>query len=78
LGEDFRVDRLGIAPGALDDPSFELLAALGFARAELDTANSFCCGAMTLEGAPYLKPETSGGVRVRQPVWPHWQARSVG
>src|SRR4029077_9487907 len=57
LGEDFCVDRLGIAPGALDDPSFELLAALGFARAEIDAANSFCCGAMTLEGAPYLKPE---------------------
>ena len=57
LGEDFCVERLGIAPGALDDPSFELLAALGFARAEIDAANSFCCGAMTLEGAPHLKPE---------------------
>jgi ribonucleoside-diphosphate reductase alpha chain len=29
----------------------------GFARAEIDAANNFCCGAMTLEGAPYLKPE---------------------
>src|SRR6266436_5646987 len=57
LGEDFCVERLGIAPGALDDPGFELLAALGFARAEIDAANSFCCGAMTLEGAPHLKPE---------------------
>jgi ribonucleoside-diphosphate reductase alpha chain len=57
LSEDFCVERLGIAPGALDDPSFELLAALGFARAEIDAANSFCCGAMTLEGAPHLKPE---------------------
>jgi ribonucleoside-diphosphate reductase alpha chain len=33
------------------------LAALGFARAEIDAANSFCCGAMTLEGVPHLKPE---------------------
>jgi ribonucleoside-diphosphate reductase alpha chain len=33
------------------------LAALGFARAEIDAADSFCCGAMTLEGAPHLKPE---------------------
>jgi ribonucleoside-diphosphate reductase alpha chain len=57
LGEDFCVEKLGIAPGALDDPAFELLAALGFARAEIDAANSFCCGAMTLEGAPHLKPE---------------------
>src|SRR5204863_9637168 len=23
----------------------------------IDTANNYCCGAMTLEGAPYLKPE---------------------
>jgi ribonucleoside-diphosphate reductase alpha chain len=57
LGESFCVERLGIAPGALDDPAFELLAALGFARAEIDAANSWCCGAMTLEGAPHLKPE---------------------
>src|SRR2546430_7286333 len=57
LGEAFCVDSLGVAPGALDDPGFELLAALGFARAEIDAANSWCCGAMTLEGAPHLKPE---------------------
>ncbi|HEX3412918.1 MAG TPA: adenosylcobalamin-dependent ribonucleoside-diphosphate reductase [Stellaceae bacterium] len=57
LGEAFCIDSLGIAPGALDDPSFELLATLGFARAEIDAANSWCCGAMTLEGAPHLKPE---------------------
>jgi len=57
LGEAFCIDSLGIAPGALDDPGFELLAALGFARPEIDAANSWCCGAMTLEGAPHLKPE---------------------
>src|SRR5215831_862691 len=57
LGEGFCIDSLGIAPGALDDPGFELLAALGFARAEIDAANSWCCGAMSLEGAPHLKPE---------------------
>ena len=42
---------------ALDDPGFDLLAALGFTRAEIDAANTCCCGAMTLEGAPHLKPE---------------------
>src|SRR5262252_5264088 len=57
LGEDFLIEGLGIAPGALDDPAFDLLAALGFARAEIDAANTFCCGAMTLEGAPLLKPQ---------------------
>ena len=58
LGEEFCIGGLGIAPGTLDDPAFDLLAALGFARAEIDAANSFCCGAMTLEGAPhFLRPE---------------------
>ena len=57
LGEEFCIEGLGIAPGALDDPAFDLLAALGFARAEIDAANAYCCGAMTLEGAPHLKPE---------------------
>ncbi|HKM72597.1 MAG TPA: adenosylcobalamin-dependent ribonucleoside-diphosphate reductase, partial [Stellaceae bacterium] len=57
LGEEFCIERLGIAPGALEDPGFELLAALGFTRAEIDAANSYCCGAMTLEGAPHLKAE---------------------
>ena len=32
LGEDVRVDRLGIAPGALDDPAFELLRAVVLRR----------------------------------------------
>src|SRR5436305_8491961 len=57
LGEEFCLERLGIAPAALADPGFELLAALGFSRAEIEAANTYCCGAMTLEGAPYLKPE---------------------
>ncbi|MBV9862929.1 MAG: vitamin B12-dependent ribonucleotide reductase [Alphaproteobacteria bacterium] len=57
LGEAFCSERLGVAPAALDDPAFDLLAALGFRRAEVDAANAYCCGAMTLEGAPHLKPE---------------------
>jgi ribonucleoside-diphosphate reductase alpha chain len=57
LGEEFCIGGLGIAPGALDDPAFDLLAAIGFARAEIDAANSYCCGAMTLEGAPHLRPD---------------------
>jgi ribonucleoside-diphosphate reductase alpha chain len=57
LGETFCTERLGIMPAALDDPDFDLLAALGFGRAEIDAANTWCCGAMTLEGAPHLKPE---------------------
>ncbi|HEX3864703.1 MAG TPA: vitamin B12-dependent ribonucleotide reductase [Stellaceae bacterium] len=57
LGEAFCTDTLGIAPERLADAGFDLLAALGFTRAETDAANTYCCGAMTLEGAPNLKPE---------------------
>jgi ribonucleoside-diphosphate reductase alpha chain len=37
--------------------TFDLLGALGFAKAEVEAANVYCCGAMTLEGAPGLKDE---------------------
>ena len=57
LGEAFCVDRLGIAAERLDDASFCLLTALGFDRAAIEAANTYVCGAMTLEGAPGLAPE---------------------
>ncbi|HEX3537889.1 MAG TPA: vitamin B12-dependent ribonucleotide reductase, partial [Stellaceae bacterium] len=57
LGEAFCTEQLGVAPAALADPAFDLLSALGYSRAEIEAANTYCCGAMTLEGAPNLKAE---------------------
>jgi ribonucleoside-diphosphate reductase alpha chain len=57
LGEDFCIETLGLDPGKLDAPGFDLLSAIGFDRAAIDTANTYVTGAMTLEGAPGLKPE---------------------
>src|SRR2546429_107508 len=57
LGEAFCTERLGIAPAAFADWGFALLMTLGFSRAEIEAANTYCCGAMPLEGAPQLKPE---------------------
>jgi ribonucleoside-diphosphate reductase alpha chain len=57
LGEEFCVQALGVAPSLLQAPGFDLLTALGFSRPEIEAANTWCCGAMTLEGAPHLKPE---------------------
>jgi ribonucleoside-diphosphate reductase alpha chain len=57
LGEALLTEGLGIAPETPADPGFDLLAALGFSRAEIDAANTWCCGAMTLEGAPRLQAE---------------------
>jgi ribonucleoside-diphosphate reductase alpha chain len=50
LGSAFCSDVLGIDP---DAP--ELLLALGFTRAQIDAANAYACGTMSIEGAPELK-----------------------
>ncbi|WP_422050348.1 vitamin B12-dependent ribonucleotide reductase [Shimia sp.] len=57
LGEEFCTNALGIPAEKLNDPSFELLAHLGFTKADIEAANDHVCGTMTLEGAPHLKEE---------------------
>ncbi len=54
LGEAFCVEDLGIDAKRLDAPDFDLLAEIGYSRSEIEGANEYCCGAMTLEGAPGL------------------------
>jgi ribonucleoside-diphosphate reductase alpha chain len=56
LGEEFCRDKLGISAEDLALPTFDLLAALGFSKREIEAANIHVCGAMTVEGAPHLKP----------------------
>ncbi len=57
LGDDFCKEVLGFSDSELDDVAFDMLAALGFTRAQIEEANLYVCGAMTLEGAPHLRPE---------------------
>ncbi|HTV71010.1 MAG TPA: vitamin B12-dependent ribonucleotide reductase [Rhizobiaceae bacterium] len=57
VGEDFAKTALGFTDEQLNDFSFDMLAALGFTRREIEAANIHVCGAMTLEGAPFLKQE---------------------
>ncbi len=57
LGEEFCQGTLGIPAEKLTDPTFDLLRHLGFTKAQIDAANDHVCGTMTLEGAPFLKPE---------------------
>ncbi len=57
LGAEFLSTELGVDDEDLAAPSFDLLAHLGFTRREIDAANIHVCGAMTVEGAPHLKPE---------------------
>ncbi|WP_462249844.1 vitamin B12-dependent ribonucleotide reductase, partial [Ferruginibacter sp.] len=56
LGEDC-FQRLGFKPEQYNDFGWSLLEALGFTDEEIDIANIYICGTMTVEGAPYLKDE---------------------
>ncbi|RMD94819.1 MAG: vitamin B12-dependent ribonucleotide reductase [Calditrichaeota bacterium] len=57
LGRDFCKNSLGFRDEQLDDPQFDMLAALGFSKEQVQEANDYICGTMTIEGAPHLKPE---------------------
>ena len=57
LGAEFLRDELGVDVADLASPTFDLLSHLGFTRREIEAANIHVCGAMTVEGAPHLKPE---------------------
>ncbi|TIV89970.1 MAG: hypothetical protein E5V74_30705, partial [Mesorhizobium sp.] len=50
-------ETLGFTDEQLGDISFEMLPALGFSKKDIDAANIHVCGAMTLEGAPFLKDQ---------------------
>ena len=57
LGAEFCTEVLGLDAEAVDGADFDMLKALGFAKPDVEAANLYVCGAMTLEGAPHLKPE---------------------
>ena len=57
LGEDFLKAALHVPAEQLALPTFDLLTHLGFGKREVEAANIHVCGAMTVEGAPHLKPE---------------------
>ncbi len=51
------LERLGFTADQYGDWNFSLLEALGFTEAQIDAANDYVCGTMTIEGAPFLKTE---------------------
>ena len=55
LGDDFLVEHLGFGKDAIDAWDFDLLSELGFTKTQVEAANEYCCGTMTLEGAPGLQ-----------------------
>jgi ribonucleoside-diphosphate reductase alpha chain len=49
--------RLGFSEDEYTSFDFDLLAALGFTRSQVEEANRVVCGAQTIEGAPHLADE---------------------
>jgi ribonucleoside-diphosphate reductase alpha chain len=56
LGEDC-LKRLGFKAEDYNNFEWSLLEALGFSDEQIEEANIYICGTMTVEGAPYLKDE---------------------
>jgi ribonucleoside-diphosphate reductase alpha chain len=54
---DACLTRLGFKEEVFADWSFNLLESLGFTEDQIDAANDYVCGTMTVEGAPALKEE---------------------
>ena len=57
FGDEFCKNVLNLSENQLNDINFNMLSELGFSENEIEQANTFICGAMTLEGAPELKDE---------------------
>ncbi len=56
LGEE-AMKRAGFSEAQYNDPKFNMLKALGFTDKEIEEANDYTCGTMTIEGAPHLQKE---------------------
>lgn len=56
LGEEF-LKKIGFTEEQLNNPMLNVLEALGFSKKEIEEAEKYVCGTMTLEGAPGLKEE---------------------
>ena len=56
VGEEF-CHSLGFTEADLNDPNFDMLISLGATLEDVETANDYVCGTMTIEGAPHLKDE---------------------
>ena len=57
IGEEFLRTVLRIPEEKLRQSDFDLLTYLGFTREQIEAAEAYVCGTMTIEGAPHLKEE---------------------
>ena len=57
LGERFLRGTLGFTSEQIGQSGYATLRDLGFSDEDIHAANLYCCGTMTVEGAPHLNPE---------------------
>jgi len=57
VGEELLEKKLGLDPANYNKPGFQLLRYLGFTQEQIEQADRYACGTMTVEGAPHLKGE---------------------
>ena len=55
VGDEYIRTKLKISDDVLNGSDFNLLQELGFSKQQIEQANTHCCGAMTVEGAPHLQ-----------------------
>jgi ribonucleoside-diphosphate reductase alpha chain len=85
LGEEC-LQRLGFKPAQYYNFEWSLLQALGFSEDEIEAANDYVCGTMTVEGAPFLKEEhlavfdcaNRNGKRGQRYIHAHGHIRMMG
>ncbi|MBU0745053.1 MAG: vitamin B12-dependent ribonucleotide reductase [Gammaproteobacteria bacterium] len=57
LGKESLEGLIDASETKLSDPKFNLLMGLGFTSEQIEEANRYICGSMTIEGAPHLLDE---------------------
>jgi ribonucleoside-diphosphate reductase alpha chain len=57
VGDEFLRTVVRVPEEKLKDPDFKLLHYLGFTPEQIDAAEAYVCGTMTIEGAPHLRLE---------------------
>ena len=57
VGQELLEKKLGLDPKTYNKPGFQLLQHLGFTAEQIELADRFACGTMTVEGAPHLRKE---------------------
>lgn len=57
VGDEYLRKVLGFTDSEISSKNFKLLSALRFSPEEIELANIYVCGAMTVEGSPYLRDE---------------------